>query len=168
MPEESGFDPQLFKELANARSESFKDAKNARNDWFPPDSEKGNDYFCELESVKIGVFKNRDDPNQMDPWLRLQFRIHEDRPDETGGSLMNKKFSGFFVAEGRRLAVASRMIAAMYGSDDCPDDLGSAMLGLEANVGKFYSVAVKESNPGYPKNVFINKCHGAGESAPSA
>ncbi len=159
-----GFDREMFLSLANQRSKAFAEAKKGNQNWMPPTSLDGQDYLVELVDVHLGTFKDRK-TDEMVPYFRPLFRIaDEEHKDSQGKPLTNRRFGQMFSTQENRLGIVSRVIAAIYGEDECPDALGDALVGLPAQKGKFFGVAIKESrDPQYPPNLYINKCFGKGE-----
>lgn len=164
MPEQAqGFDKEMFLSLANQRSKAFAEAKKGSNNWMPPDSLDGQDYLCELMDVHLGTFKDNK-TGEMVPYFRPLFRIaDEEHTDSRDKPLTNRRFGQMFSTQESRLGVVSRTIAGLFGEDECPDALGEALVGLPAQKGKFYGIAIKTKNPQYPPNLYINKCFGHGE-----
>ena len=161
---QAGFDRELFLSLANQRTEAFAEAKKNSQNWMPPPSVEGQDYLCELMSVSLGVFKDKKTDAQV-PYFRPLFRIADEEHKGTDGKPMtNRHFGQMFSTQESRLGIVSRIIAAIYSEDECPEALGEALVGLPAHAGKFYSIAIREArDPQYPPNLFINKCFGKGE-----
>ncbi len=159
-----GFDREMFLSLANQRTEAFAEAKKNSQNWMPPVSLDGQDYLCELTGVSLGVFKDKKTDEQV-PYFRPLFRVaDEEHTDTQGKPLTNRRFGQMFSTQESRLGIVSRVIAGLYGEDDCPEALGEALVGLPAQVGKFYGIAIRESrDPQYPPNLYINKCFGKGE-----
>lgn len=168
---EQGFNKEMFMDLANQRSKAFAEAKKNSRNWMPPTSLDGQDYLCELIRADLGTFKDKK-TDEMVPYFRLLFRIaDEEHKDSNGKPLTNRHFGQMFTTQESRLGIISRVIAGIYGEDECPDALGEAMIGLSAQVGKFYGIAIKEArDPQYPPNLYINKCLGQGTeiAAPNA
>lgn len=168
MPSETqGFDREMFLALANQRSSAFAAAKKSSQNWMPPPSQRGQDYLCELVDVQLFTWKDKDGVEIpcFRPVLRIADEEHKVTVNGEEKSLMNRRFSQSFFCQESRLGIVSRVIAGLYGEDDCPDELGEALLGLITMKGKFYGIAVRESNDPtqYPHNFYINKCFGQGE-----
>ena len=165
MPEQAqGFDREMFLSLANQRSSAFAEAKKSNQNWMPPPSLDGQDYLCELVDVHLGTFKDRR-TDEIVPYFRPLFRIaDEEHTDSQNKPLTNRRFGQLFSTQENRLGIVSRVIAGLYGEDSCPDALGEALVGLPAQKGKFYGIAIREPrDPQYPPNLYINKCFGRGE-----
>lgn len=157
------FDRDMFLSLANQRTKAFAEARKNSQNWMPPVSLDGQDYLCELASVHLGVFPDRETSEPV-PYFRLLFRIaDEEHVDAKNKPLTNRHFGQMFSTQENRLGIASRVIAGLYGEDDCPEALGEALVGLPAQAGKFYGIAIRLARDPQYRNLYVNKCFGKGE-----
>jgi hypothetical protein len=159
-----GFDKEMFHNLANQRNAAFKEGVSSSRNWMPPPSPDGNDYTCELMNVNLGISKDRQTQQEI-PYFRLTFRIADEDHTDGENNLVNRRFGQAFFAREKGIGILSRVVAALYGSEPCPEELGPALMGLPDFRGVFYTVAVREArDPQYGHNLYVNRCLGRGEA----
>ena len=147
-----GFSQEQLMQSVSGRSQAFAEArKNRSRGWLPPVLNEGeDDYLAEL--VESALLPSKKGP----PIMKWTFQCVEDRPDEDGGTIHNKKFSIICGTSDEAMGVLDSYLAAVYGTETMPEDPGLACVGCQNFTGNIYKVAVRPGKGDFPKRAYIN------------